>query len=88
MVKYMVNCHHILTVLLPLAAGDGEMPDLSCSGRALSLGISSGTMARGCPRTTAAARQTCLMRGPPLAGSYWKKQSQAEKQGCGVKCYN
>lgn len=71
-VKYMVNCHRLFfiwTVLLPLAAGDGEMPDLSCSGRALSLGISSGTMARGCPRTTAAALQTCLMRGPPLAGS-------------------
>ena len=50
---------------LPLVTAEGEIPVLSCSGRALSLGMSSGTRARGCPRTTAAARHTCLMRGPP-----------------------
>lgn len=46
------------------------MPSLSCKGRALSLGMSSGTMARGCPSATAAARHTCFIRGPPIGCPY------------------
>lgn len=55
---------------VPSAAGEKVMPSLSWSGRALSLGMSSGTMARGCPKATAAARQTCLILGPPRGCSY------------------
>lgn len=50
---------------LPCAAGEEGMVSLSWRGRALSLGTSSGTMARGWPSTTAASRHTCLIRGPP-----------------------
>lgn len=57
---------------LPWFLPEGDMPVLSCSGRALSLGImSSGTSARGWPSTTAAARHTCLMRGPPALRNSW-----------------
>ena len=56
---------------VPFAVSDGEMPVRSCSGRALSRGMSSGTRARGWPRTTAAARHTCLMRGPPARRNSW-----------------
>lgn len=57
----------------PLATSDGEMPLRSWRGKALSLGMSSGTRARGCPSTTDAARHTCLMRGPPALRNSWHK---------------
>lgn len=49
------------------------MPLRSWRGKALSLGMSSGTRARGCPSTTDAARHTCLMRGPPALRNSWHK---------------
>lgn len=45
----------------------------SWRGKALSLGMSSGTRALGCPSTTDAARHTCLMRGPPALRNSWHK---------------
>lgn len=71
---------------LPLAASDGEMPVLSWRGKALSLGMSSCTKARGCPNTTDAARHTCLIRGPPALRNSW--HSGEMSWGCRQQDFN
>lgn len=60
----------LFELCLPSTVGEKLMPSLSWRGKALSLGISSGTMALGWPSATAAARQTCFILGPP-SGCSW-----------------
>lgn len=70
---------HVCMGGVPSIAGETVMPSLSCSGRALSRGMSSGTIARGWPRATAAARHTCLILGPPRGCSYHPQKSHLER---------